>query len=117
MQWWSHCHSAFFVAVSETNAVNSRGHAKGISADPQLKFRKALAMCILKNKLNDEGKIARIVPRWLRSWDAVVVEHVSTTRPNKTGKWVENGWSETKQIHQKTVFYCGCNPRAHLLYM
>jgi hypothetical protein len=46
-QWWPHCQFAFFLTISETNAANSRGRAKGISADPQLKFHKALAMCML----------------------------------------------------------------------
>jgi hypothetical protein len=92
------------------NAANLRGHAKGIDADPQLKFRKALAMCMLENSLNDEGKIVRIVPRCLRNLDAVVAENVLKTCLNNTGKCVGNGRSDSMQIHQKTVWYCGCNP-------
>ncbi len=90
------------------------GPCKGISADPQLKFCKALAMCMLESTLNDEGKIVRIVPRCLRSRNAVVAEHELKTCPNNTGKWVGNGWSETKQIHHKTWCYCGCNPRVRV---
>ncbi len=40
-QWWPHRQFAFFWAISEANAANSRGRARGTAADPQLKFRRA----------------------------------------------------------------------------
>ena len=109
-QWWPHRQFAFFLAISETNAANSRARAKGDLAEPQLQFRKALAFCMLENTLNDAGVIVRQVERCLRTRDAVLAEHVLVTRPDFSGRWLGTKWSKTKQVHQKS--HCqGCNFR------
>ena len=109
-QWWPHRQFAFFLAISETNAANSRARAKGDLAEPQLQFRKALAFCMLENTLNDAGVIVRQVERCLRTRDAVLAEHVLVTRPDKSGRWLGTRWSKTKQVHQKSHCH-GCNFR------
>ncbi len=65
-----HCQIAFFLAILETNTANSRGQARGEVAEPQLKIQKALAMLMLENTLDDNGKIVRNVEQCLRTWDS-----------------------------------------------
>ena len=109
-QWWPHRQFAFFLAISETNAANSRARAKGDLAEPQLQFRKALAFCMLENTLNNAGVIVRQVERCLRTRDAVLAEHVLVTRPDFSGRWLGTKWSKTKQVHNfRMRTYCECN--------
>lgn len=109
--WWPHRQFAFFLAISEANAANSRGRAKDEQANPQLQFRKAMAMLMLENTMDDDGNIVRPVHRSLRTRAAPVVEHDLKTRPVYTGKWMGNYWTTTRQKYQKLLCSNGCNPQ------
>ncbi len=110
-KWWSHRHFTFFLTILEAIVANSRGRAKGKQADPQLWFRKAMAMLMLENTMDDDGNIVRPVHRSLRTRAALVVEHDLKTRPIHTGKWMGHYWARTSQKYQKLRFYYGCNPK------
>jgi len=110
-KWWPHRQFAFFLAISEANAANSRGRAKDEQANPQLQFRKAMAMLMLENTMDDDGNIVRPVHRSLRTRAALVVEHDLKTRPVYTGKWMGNYWATTSQKYQKLRCFNGCNPQ------
>jgi hypothetical protein len=113
-QWWPHRQFAFFLGISEASAANSRGRAKGVAADQQLKFWKALALCMLENTLDDDVKIVRTVERCLRVWGGDVAEHELKTRPLNTGKWLGHYWKNTQQKYQKLKCYNGCDPQARV---
>lgn len=110
-KWWPHRQFAFFLAISETNAANSRGRAREEPANPQLQFRKAMAILMLENRMDDDGNIVRPVHRSLRTRAALVVEHDLKTRPVNTGKWMGHFWKRTSQKYQKLRCYNGCNPQ------
>jgi len=111
-KWWPHWQFAFFLAISEANAANSKGLAKEEQANPQLQFRKAMmAMLMLENTMDDDGNIVRPVHRSLRTRAALVVEHDLKTRPVHTGKWMGNYWTTTSQKYQKLLCFNGCNPQ------
>ncbi len=111
MQWWPHRQFAFFVTISETNAANLRGCAKGISADPHLKFRKALAMCKVKSTINDEGKIVSIVSCCLGSRDAVVAEHELKTCPITLENGSEVGGQRRSKFTKRLGVTAAATPR------
>ena len=111
-QWWPHHQFAFFLAISETNAANSRARAKGDLAEPQLQFRRALAFCMMENTLNDAGVIVRQVERCLRTRDAVLAEHVLVTRPDFSGRGLaHSGAKRSKYTKSRTakgaILECG----------
>ncbi len=81
--------------------MNSRGRAKGVSADSVIPFCKKMAFLMLTNTINNEGRIVRDEERLLRSRKSVMEEHRLETRPVNTGKWHGNSWSEMKQPYQK----------------
>jgi hypothetical protein len=113
-QWWPHRQFAFFLGISEANAANSRGRAKGVAAEPQLKFRKALSLLMLENTLDDDGKIVRTVDRCLRVRGGGVAEHELKTRPINTGRWLGHYWKKTEQKYQKLKCFNGCDPQARV---
>ncbi len=53
--WWPNSQFAFFLSVSEVNAVNSRAHYFKIPAELQIILCKKRAKCMMQNKLNDDG--------------------------------------------------------------
>jgi len=113
MQWWPHCQFSFFLSISEVNEATSRGRARGVIADPVLTFRKKLAIKLMENTLNSEGRTMSPSSRLLRSRESFLVEHSLDVQPAYSGKWTGNSWSKTKQKHQK--LYCrataGCTNR------
>ena len=46
-QWWPHRQFCFFLTISEVNAANLRGRARGEQAEPVLTFQKKLAIAML----------------------------------------------------------------------
>lgn len=109
-QWWPHRQFCFFLTISEVNAANSRGRARGEQAEPVLTFRKKLAIAMLDNTFDDHGRIRDASYRLLRTRESIVEEHSLETRPNFSGKWEGRRWATTKQKHQKTQCYT-CNKR------
>ena len=110
-KWWPHWQFAFFLAISEANAANSRGRAKDEQANPQLQFRKAMAMLMLENTMDDDGNIVRPVHRSLRTRAVLVVKHDLKTMPVHTGKWMGNYWTTTSQKYQKLHCLMAVTPK------
>jgi hypothetical protein len=120
-QWWPHRQFSFFLTITEVNAANSRGRAQDGIAEPVLAFQKKLAIAMLDNTLDNNGRIVDASNRLLRSHSAFVEEHTFQTRPNFSGKWEGNHWAKTKKKHQKLQCrasnscikrirtYCSCN--------
>ena len=100
-QWWPHWQFSFFLSISEVNAANSRGRARGVIAEPVLIFQKKLAVALLENQLNNDGRIDDAVYRLLRLRSSISADHRLETRPNHTGKWEGFRWSKTKEKYQK----------------
>ena len=121
-QWWPHRQFCFFLGISEVNAANARGRARDTTADAVLVFRKKLALLMLTNNINDDGKIMEPLQRLLRTRDSILDDHKLDTRPKHTGKWMGSSWKKTKQEYQKSTCkaregctkrmrtYCRCNP-------
>ena len=112
-QWWPHRQFSFFISISETNAANSRARGRGEQAEPQLTFRKSLAMCMLENTLDDNGNIVRTEGRSLRSGLSVTDEHKLETRPVFTGRWLGTHWHKTKAKYNKWRPVWSPSPRSH----
>lgn len=47
--------NSHFFSVTEVNAVNSQAQAGKMPAEPQIKFCKNLARCMMENNINDDG--------------------------------------------------------------
>ena len=54
-KWWPTRQFTFICSVAEANAVQSRARARDETPAEQLKFRRALAMKMLKNNIRDDG--------------------------------------------------------------
>ena len=85
-QWWPHRQFSFFLTITEVNAANSRARARDGIAEPVLTFRKKLAIAMLDNTLDNNGRIVDASNRLLQSHSAFVEEHTFQTRPNFSGK-------------------------------
>ena len=106
-QWWPHRQFTFILGVCEVNAANARGRARDVPAEPVLEFRKKLAMLMLENTLDNNAKNTGENDNGSESETDCNDDHILTTRPNFTGRWLGSSWKKTKQIHQKS--YCmGC---------
>ncbi|KAL9187551.1 hypothetical protein ACHAXT_001654 [Thalassiosira profunda] len=121
-QWWPHRQFAFFLAITEVNAMNTRGRATGEQSDSVLLFRKKMAMRMLTATIDDEGRVVRHVHQARRTRTSVIEEeHDLIRRPKNTGQWLGNRWKKTKQEYQKSDCkgregcknrirtYCKCN--------
>ena len=120
-KFWPHRQFTFFVSIAEVNANNSQARAKSKPAQPTLEFRKKLAMQMMNNKLDSDG---RVVPSPMRpqkrSRLSIEMEHGFEQRPNFTGAWdrIERKFATTTTKHCKTKCancpnkvrtYCRCN--------
>ena len=49
--------STIFFLLSEVNVGVSHANARGVPQEPQLEFRQKFAFALMKNTLNEEGKV------------------------------------------------------------
>ena len=120
-QWWPHRQFTFVLGIAEVNAANSRGRARDEKAEPVLQFRKKLALLLLDNKIDENGRIVAVVHPLLRRRMTPTSDHTLLVRPSFTGRWTGVKWSKTQQKHQKSTCcggnncrkrmrtYCACN--------
>ena len=122
-KWWPTRQFTFICSVAEVNAVNSRARARKGKTDPQLTFRRNLALDMLENKigLTKEPINSPIKTRRQRK----VPGHCKKTRPTFSGKWdsVKGKWKHVRTEYMRldcavckksTRTYCVCNPSVSL---
>ena len=118
-KYWPHRQFAFLMAVSEVNAVNSKGRATGKEAESVLAFRKKLSLQLLNCELDEDGGImGGVDPRVTRARLVMEAHRLETRPPYTTGTWLHDHWKPAKQRHQKSMCkckkwvrtYCTCDP-------
>ena len=110
-QWWPHRQFTFVLGIAEVNAANLRGRARDEKAEPVLQFRKKLALLLLDNKIDENGRIEAAVHPLLRPRMTPTSDHTLLVRPSFTGRWTGVKWSKTQQKHQKSTCHGGNNCR------
>lgn len=128
-KWWPTRQFTFICSVAEANAVQSRARARKETPTPQLEFRRALALRMLRNRISHDGRIAGSPmtsrKRQRLSRGSPVVDHKLEVRPNYTGKWntEKNTWNQISTQYAKTKCagcknlvrtYCRCNRQQSL---
>ena len=123
---WAHRQLAFFLSVSEVNALNSQARGRKMAAVPTLVFRKKLAKQMIFNKLSSDG-IAIPSPTRPKKRRSEVdnSEHQHLRRPNYSGAWDERikdfsqvgtEYLKTKcaTCKNETRMYCSCNKKVSM---
>ena len=120
-KWWPDRQFTFLCSIAESNAAHSRGWGWKEPTEPQLKFRRKLAECMLKNNLDEHGasptSLVRLRKRYRTS---LAREHALITRKTFTGAWnsEKKTWSKVRSKYLKTQCatckfecrtYCSCN--------
>jgi len=122
-KWWPTRQFTFLCSVAEVNAVNSRARGRKANTDPQLTFRRNLAVEMMENKIgiNLPRPPSPVATRSKRK----VVGHEKRKRPIHTGAWdnAKGTWKTTKTDYTKLLCsvcktkcrtYCTCNPAVPL---
>ena len=122
-KWWPTRQFTFIFSVSEANAVYSRARGRKAIPEPQLEFRRKLALGMLENNLDDEGvRINYSISHKKRSRGTGRPGNELVSRPTHTGMWNtgDNGWTKTKTeyVKIKCATYktkirtcCNCNKK------
>ena len=85
---WPKRQFTFICSVSEANAVSSRARGRKVIHEPQLEFRRKLALGRLENNLGDEGmSINYPIIHKKRSRGPGNLGHELVSRPTHTGMW------------------------------
>ena len=125
-KWWPTRQFTFICSVVESNAVQCRARARKEPATPQLQFRRALALQMMTNKIEDSGNaLSSPGSRSKRLRAVLCAEHELCTRPCYTGKWdlAKNTWTKVGTIYAKIKCsgcptkmrtYCRCNKQLPL---
>ena len=116
-KWWPTRQFTFICGLAEVNAANSRARARGENTEPQLKFRRRLAKCMLENRLDEEGRNPGSPARLRKRARAFMAsDHEHLTRPAGTGKWnpARSTWKRLKSKYSKTK--CATCPRTCRTY-
>ena len=103
-KWWPTRKFTFICSIAEVNAVYSRAHGGKAIPEPQLEFRRKLALGILENSLYDEGvSINYPIRRKKSSRGPGSPGRELVGRPSHTGMWNtgDNGWIKTKTEYVK----------------
>ena len=117
-KWWPNRKFTFILSVAEANAVQARARVMSETAMPTLKFRKKLAMQMMRNKHGDNG-VAAPSPKCTRA--SISCKHELKKRAKKQGKWnpYTRQFNETKSLYvvrncsvcgKTTRDYCSCDP-------
>ena len=84
----------------------SRARALDETPTPQLEFRRALAMKMLKNDIREDGvTVGSPMRRAKHARGSDVYEHKLQTRPPFTGEWktANNYWSKVQTMYSKSM--------------
>ena len=94
----------FFLAVEEVNAINIQGRARGEVAESVLGFWKAMALQMMENKLNEDGKTIAEFECSRTCAISTMEGHIIQTRPNFTTRiGMHSGWKKSTQEYQKSI--------------
>ena len=108
-KWWPHCQMAFLLGISEVNAVNAKARATKKPAEPQLIFRKKLALKMMTNQLLNDGSNPGS-PRKLKrrsTIESTMMTHEFQTKPPFAGVWKGCRSTQVKPKYQKYGCLCG----------
>ena len=99
-KWWPTRQFTFICSLAEVNAVNSRARARKATADPQLEFRRKLAMDMMENTIGNTGVCPNSPIRPKRKRNE---EHVHDKRPTYTGAWDSKNktWGKVKTEYMR----------------
>ena len=120
-KWWPNQQYSFFLALSEVNANACCSRAQDCPPEPQLEFRRKLALKMINNNLDDDGNNMPVVeaPK-LRSYtQQILTDHNLDTRPLYANRWLGSKWKLSKtqkypKLSCRTCSflcrtYCACN--------
>jgi len=120
-KWWPHRQFTFVCSVAEVNALNAKARGRNVPAEAGLTFRRKLAEQMLKNEINDSGRVSHSPIRSCRKRKrSELVEHKLEKKPVYTGKYDASSKSwrkvKTKYLKIKCYYcpkevrtYCPCN--------
>ena len=106
-KWWPNRQQAFFMGVAEVNATAAKARSTGFH-QPQLEYQRSLAMQMLMNTLDDQGReVDQPRPRRARYVDAVTGAHELLMKPNYAGIFVDGEWTNVRKEYQQNQCRCG----------
>ena len=103
-KWWIMRQFTFIYSVAESNALYSSDNGRKAIPEPQLEFRRKLALGMLENNLDDEGVIINYLIRHKkRSRGPGSPIHELVSRPTHTSMWNrgDNAWTKRKTEYVK----------------
>ena len=109
-KWWPHRQFTFVCSVAEVNALNAKARGRNVPAEAGLTFRRKLAEQMLKNEINDSGRVSHSPIRSCRKRKrSELVEHKLEKKPVYTGKYdgSSKSWRKVKTKYLKIkCYYC-----------